>query len=83
MPHSPHHKKFGKRHKLLFGGAYCHQREVINMENTGVTCDVCECRHNVDSCKCDLAQIKVTEQCTCGAQQQVETPHYCKNYEKK
>lgn len=53
------------------------------MENTGVTCDVCECLHNVDSCKCNLAQIKVTEQCTCGAQQQVETPHYCQNYEKK
>ena len=31
------------------------------MENTGVTCDVCECRHNVQSCKCDLPQIKVTE----------------------
>ena len=41
------------------------------MENTGVTCDVCECRHNVQNCKCDLPQIKV------------ETPHYCQNYEKK
>ena len=28
------------------------------MENTGVTCDVCECRHNVEACKCDLPQIK-------------------------
>ena len=46
------------------------------MENTGVTCDVCECRHNVEACKCDLPQIKVTEHCTCSSQQ-VDTPHYC------
>ena len=32
------------------------------MENTGVICDVCECRHNVESCKCSLPQIKVTEE---------------------
>ena len=44
-------------------------REVINMENIGVTCDVCECSHNVSGCKCDLPQIKVTEQCTCDTQQ--------------
>ena len=52
------------------------------MENIGVTCDVCECCHNVGGCKCDLPQIKVTEQCTCTTPQ-VETPHYCQNYEKK
>ena len=57
-------------------------REVINMENIGVGCDVCECSHNVSGCKCDLPQIKVTEQCTCDTQQ-VETPHYCQSYEKK
>ena len=57
-------------------------REVINMENIGVTCDVCECSHNVSGCKCDLPQIKVTEQCTCDTQQ-VETLHYCQSYEKK
>lgn len=57
-------------------------REVINMENIGVTCDVCECSHNLSGCKCDLPQIKVTEQCTCDTQQ-VETPHYCQSYEKK
>ena len=51
-------------------------------KNTGVTCDVCECRHNVEACKCDLPQIKVTEHCTCSSQQ-VDTPHYCQNYEKK
>ena len=33
------------------------------MENKGVICDVCECRYNVGSCKCDLPQIKVTEHC--------------------
>mgnify|MGYP006987365110 CR=1 FL=1 len=43
---------------------------------------VCECCHNVSGCKCDLPQIKVTEQCTCDTQQ-VETPHYCQSYEKK
>ena len=52
------------------------------MENTGVVCDVCKCRHNVESCKCDLPQIKVTEHCTCSSQQ-VDTPHYCQNYEEK
>lgn len=52
------------------------------MENTGVTCDVCECRHNVQNCKCDLPQIKVTEHCSCTTQQ-VENPHFCQNYEKK
>ena len=36
-------------------------KEVISMENIGVTCDVCACCHNVDGCKCDLPQIKVTE----------------------
>ena len=50
-------------------------KEVINMENIGVTCDVCACCHNVDGCKCDLPQIKVTEQW--------ETPHYCQSYEEK
>ena len=34
------------------------------------------------SCKCDLPQIKVTEHCTCTTQQ-VETPHFCQNYEKE
>ena len=57
-------------------------REVINMENIGVTCDVCACCHNVAGCKCDLPQIKVTEQCTCNTQQE-GTPHYCQNYEEK
>lgn len=52
------------------------------MENTGVTCDVCECRHNVQNCKCDLPQIKVTEHCSCTTQQ-VETPHFCQNYRKE
>ncbi len=52
------------------------------MENTGVRCDVCECRHNVESCKCDLPQITVTEHCTCSSQQ-VDIPHYCQSYEKK
>ena len=52
------------------------------MENTGVRCDVCECRHNVGSCKCDLPEITVTERCTCSSQQ-VDIPHYCQSYEKK
>ena len=53
----------------------------MKMENTGVICDVCECRHNVESCKCSLP-IKVTEHCSCTTQQ-VETPHFCQSYEEK
>jgi hypothetical protein len=49
------------------------------MENTGVSCDVCECRHNMGCNKCDLPQIKVTEKCGCSAQA-VETPHFCENF---
>ena len=52
------------------------------MENTGVRCDVCECRHNVGSSKCDLPEITVTERCTCSSQQ-LDIPHYCQSYEKK
>ena len=55
---------------------------VLSVKHVAVTCDVCECSHNVSGCKCELPQIKVTEQCTCNTQQ-VETPHYCQNYEKK
>ena len=54
------------------------------MENKGVICDVSECRYNVDCCKCNLPQIKVTEHCAAGScSQQVETPHFCQSYEKK
>lgn len=56
------------------------QRRVMNMENTGVSCDVCACRHNMAGCKCDLPEIKVTEHCTCSTQ---EIPHFCKSYEEK
>ena len=37
---------------------------------------------NVESCKCSLPQIKVTEHCSCTTQQ-VETPHFCQSYEEK
>lgn len=53
------------------------------MENTGVTCDVCACRHNMNGCKCDLSQIKVTEHCGCASNQSTEIPHFCQSYEKK
>ena len=54
------------------------------MENKGVICDVSECRYNVDCCKCNLPQIKVTEHCAAGScSQQVENPHFCQSYEKK
>lgn len=52
------------------------------MENSGVICDVCECVHNIGCNKCNLAQIKVTEQCAPGTCQSVETPHFCQNYQK-
>ena len=72
-------------YKRLSLRAYCLQREVIKMENKGVICDVSECRYNVDCCKCNLPQIKVTEHCASGscAAQQVETPHFCQSYQKK
>lgn len=50
------------------------------MENKGVTCDVCECVHNMGSCKCDVPEIKVTKE---TAQDAVETPHFCKTFEAK
>ncbi len=52
------------------------------MENEGVTCDVCECLHNVGSNKCDLTQIKVTEQCA-NCDQSISTPHFCQSFEEK
>ena len=52
------------------------------MENTGVVCDVCACRHNLSDCKCDLPEIKVTEHCS-GCQQTVENPHFCQSYEER
>ena len=64
-------------HRATYG-----QRGDKHGKNIGVTCDVCACCHNVDGCKCDLPQIKVTEQCSCTTQQ-VETPHYCQSYEEK
>ena len=51
-------------------------KEAIEMENTGVTCDVCECRHNVQNCKCDLPQIKVTEHCSCPTQPVAPPPYF-------
>ena len=57
-------------------------KEVISMENIGVTCDVCACCHNVDGGNGDRPQIKVPEQCS-GTTQQVENPHYCQSYEEK
>lgn len=54
------------------------------MENKGVICDVGECRYNVDCCKCNLPQIKVTEHCASeNCSQQVDTPHFCQSYQKK
>lgn len=52
------------------------------MENLGVTCDVCACRYNLDNCKCQLPQIKVTENCGCSGQNVAE-PHFCQSFEKK
>lgn len=50
------------------------------MENVGVICDVCACRHNVAGRKCDLSEIKVTEKTTTPTNG-VEVPHYCQSYE--
>lgn len=41
--------------------------------NSGVCCNVCACRHNVDGCKCNLSQIKVTKG-------DGTSLHYCGSY---
>lgn len=51
------------------------------MNNAGVKCDVNECVHNVESCKCNLPTIEVTHMKT-GANA-IDTPHFCKSYSKK
>lgn len=51
------------------------------MDNEGVKCNVCECAHNLEHEKCDLAKIEVTHEKT--AADAVNTPHFCKSYEKK
>lgn len=49
--------------------------------NSGVKCDVSECKYNVESSKCNLPTIEVTHMST-GANA-VQTPHFCKSYTKK
>lgn len=51
------------------------------MENAGVKCDVCECVHYCDCCRCGLSSIEVTHQKT--STDAVATPHFCKSFEKK
>lgn len=51
------------------------------MDNTGVSCNVCECVHNVEANKCDLAKIEVTHEKTTA--EAVAVPHFCKSYQKK
>lgn len=41
--------------------------------NSGVCCNVCVCKHNVDGCKCSLNQIKVTKG-------DGTSKHYCGSY---
>lgn len=51
------------------------------MENTGVICDVHACSHYVNGNKCNLSEIKVTENCGCASN--VENPHFCCSYEQR
>lgn len=51
------------------------------MDNSGVACNVCECKHNEESCKCNLSKIQITHEKT-GADA-IATPHFCKSFEKK
>ena len=55
--------------------------KVTEMENTGVTCDVCACTHNLEGCKCELPEIHVTEKC--GCHKSVDNPHFCRSFEQK
>lgn len=57
-------------------------REVNQMENTHVICDVCGCVYNEGGHACNLTEIKITEQCkNCAGG--VDNPHYCQSYEKR
>lgn len=51
------------------------------MENSGVSCNVCECAHNVGCNKCDLSKIEITHEKTTDAG--VSNPHFCKSYQQK
>ncbi|MFI3238467.1 MAG: DUF1540 domain-containing protein [Lachnospiraceae bacterium] len=51
------------------------------MENSGVCCSVCECKHYTGNDKCCLDKIQVTHEKT-GADA-VATPHFCKSYQCK
>ena len=51
------------------------------MNNSGVSCNVCECVHNISENKCDLQQIQITHEKT-GADV-LAIPHFCKSYMKK
>ena len=51
------------------------------MENTGVVCCVCQCKHNMTGNRCDLPQIQVTNEKT-GATSMAD-PHFCKSYQAK
>ena len=42
-----------------------------------VECDVCNCVHNLNGCKCNKDGIKIT------MDNDNENAHYCKSYEKK
>ena len=48
------------------------------MENTGVSCNVCECIHHCGTSCCDLAQIQITHEKTSA--NSMDTPHFCKSY---
>lgn len=51
------------------------------MCNSGVKCDVSECMHNVENKDCRLHTIEVTRQTT--GVSAMDTPHFCKSFEKK
>jgi len=56
-------------------------KEVKDMDNKGVKCDVCECRFNAGCNKCTLETIEVTHMKT--GEDCVSTPHFCKSFAKK
>ena len=74
-------ENFNFLNKIFYFGYTFLERMVINMENKGVSCDVCECMHHVGSCKCNAPEIKVTKQAT--SNQAMDTPHFCQTYVKK
>ena len=52
--------------------------------NNGVKCNVGDCKYNCQGCECSKEMIEVSRgQDLTSSQKPLESPHFCKTYEKK